>query len=81
MKETGETELGVVGDKLLSEALTALRESVQKEGVSFFPTREMGGARGGVKIFFMCTLKDRGAKVKQALIISVVQLPQFEGKD
>ena len=51
MKERGETELVVIGDKLLSKALAALGESVYEKGVSFFPTSEMGGARGGVKRF------------------------------
>ena len=49
VKERGETELGVVGDQLLSETLTALRERVEDERMGLLPTREMGGARGGVK--------------------------------
>ena len=49
VKEAGETELCVVGDDLLSEPLTTLGESMEDEGVSFFPMRERGGPRGGVK--------------------------------
>ena len=46
MKERGETELVVIGDKLLSKALAALGESVYKKGVSFLPTRGSGWGKG-----------------------------------
>jgi hypothetical protein len=46
VKERGETELGVVGDKLLSETLAALSEAVEEKGVSFFPMRENGKGKG-----------------------------------
>lgn len=46
MEERGETQLGVVGDQLLSDTLTALREGVKEKGVSFFPTRENGKGKG-----------------------------------
>ena len=43
MEERGETQLGVVGDQLLSDTLTALREGVKEKGVSFLSARRKRG--------------------------------------